>query len=101
VQRRLPGCADARSTQACPTRPYPRAVPGRLTSIDASPCGPGPLTVTGTTSVQSTADLWFPTDSTTEPVVTGDGIDGVTAVAQDGGWRLFVRVSGSYRISVA
>ena len=101
VQRRLPSCADARSTQACPTRPYPRAVPGRLTSIDASVCGPGPLTVTGTTDVQSTADLWFPTSSTTEPTVTGDGIGAVTAQQQDGGWRLFVSVSGSYRISVS
>ena len=56
--------------------------------------------MTGTTDVQSTADLWFPTSSTTEPTVTGDGIGAVTAQQQDGGWRLFVSVSGSYRISV-
>ena len=101
VLRRLPGCADSRSIQACPTRPYPRAVPGRLTSIDASVCGSGTLTVTGTTSAQSTADLWFPTSSDTAPTVTGDGIGTVTTQQQAGGWRVFVSVDGAYRISVS
>lgn len=100
VLDRLPGCGDARSLQACPTRPSPRAVPGRLTSIDASPCGPGPLTVTGTTAGRSTADLWFPSASAEPPTVTGDGLGAITTTKVPGGWRVFVQVDGSYRISL-
>jgi len=100
VQARLAGCADSRSTQACPTRPYPRAVPGRLTSLDAEPCGSGPLTVTGTTPAASTADLWFPSESEVAPSVTGDGIASVTMTRVAGGWRIAARVEGTYRIHV-
>jgi len=100
VLDRLPGCADSRSTQACPSRPYPRAVPGRLTSVDASPCGSGPLTVTGSTPLASTADLWFPSDSMTEPLVSGSGINASTSQRVPGGWRVFVNVTGEYRISL-
>lgn len=101
VQTRLPGCADARSIQACPTRPSPRAVPGRLTSLDAHPCGPGPLTLTGRTPATSTADLWFPSTSAAPPEVTGSGIEGVTTRQVPGGWRVFVRVAGDYQISLS
>jgi endoglycosylceramidase len=100
VAQRLPGCAGARTPQACPTRPSPRAVPGRLTSLSASPCGPGSLTLTGSTSAPGTADLWFPSTGGPPPTVSGDGISSVEARAVPGGWRLFVGVARSYRISV-
>lgn len=101
VLRRIPSCADSRSIQACPTRPSPRAVPGRLTSLDAHPCGSGPITVRGTTATSSTADLWFPSTSDTPPNVTGSGIKSSVTERVPGGWRAFVRVSGDYRISLA
>ncbi len=101
VAQRLPGCADARTQQACPTRPSPRAVPGRLTSLTAWPCGTGPLTVAASTAARGTADLWFPSSSDTPPTVTGTGIGAVEQRRVPGGWRLFVQVDGSYRISVA
>ena len=100
VLARLPGCADSRSTQACPTRPYPRAVPGRLTMLDTSPCGPGPLTVEGSTTTPSTADLWFPSTAEIAPTVSGTGIVSVTTTRVSGGWRIFAKVAGSYRINV-
>ena len=101
VLQRIPSCADSRSIQACPTRPAPRAVPGRLTSLDAVPCGSGPMTVGGTTPAASTADLWFPSTSSSPPTVTGTGIDHVTTDAVPGGWRVFVGVAaGVYQISL-
>lgn len=105
VLRRIPSCADSRSPQACPTRPYPRAVPGRLTELVAEPCGSGPLTVTGRTPTPSTADLWFPAPAgSSVPVVDGTGIvadaDAVIVRPVPGGFRVFVRVAGDYRIRV-
>ena len=101
VLQRLPSCADSRSIQACPTRPAPRAVPGRLTSLDTVACGSGPMTVSGSTRDASTADLWFPSSSAQPPAVTGAGIDHVTTQSVPGGWRVFVAVTaGDYRISL-
>jgi endoglycosylceramidase len=101
VLRRLPSCADSRSIQACPTRPYPRAVPGRLTSLQAEPCGSGPLSFTGSTAAPSTADVWFPSTSPTPPTVTGTGVESATPRAVPGGWRIAVRVDGDYTVEVS
>ncbi len=101
VLRRLPGCADARSIQACPTRPYPRATPGRLTSLIAEPCGSGPIGFTGTTTRSSTADVWFPGSPETAPTVNGSGIESVSTRAVPGGWRIAVRVTGDYSVSIS
>ncbi len=100
VLRRLPGCADARSIQACPTRPYPRATPGRLTALEAEPCGSGPITFSGSTTAPGTADVWFPSDSVEPPAVTGAGITSVSARAVPGGWRVAAVVNGSYTVSI-
>ena len=100
VLRRIPSCDDSRSIQACPTRPSPRAVPGRLTSLDAHPCGSGPMTLTGSTPRSSTADLWFPSTSDTPPNVSGSGIESSVTERVPGGWRAYVRVNGDYRISL-
>jgi len=101
VLQRLPGCADARSIQACPTRPYPRAAPGRLTSLTAEPCGSGPISFTGSTTSTSTADVWFPSTSADPPQVDGSGIDSSTVQAVPGGYRIAVVVSGSYSVSIS
>lgn len=100
-------CPGSRSPVACDTRSYPRAAPGRVSSIEAAPCG-GSLIVTGSTPATSTADLWFRPDPAPSgedpgppPAVTGDGVVDVEARPQGGGWRLFVRITGDYRIDVA
>lgn len=101
VAARLPGCATPRSIQACGTRPSPRAVPGRLTHLEAEPCGPGPLVVEGTTPAPSTADLWVPAaDGAATPTVAGRGIRSVEVRAVPGGFRAFVGVDGDYRVEV-
>jgi len=55
--------------------------------------------VRGATPIPATADLWFP--GAGEPAVSGDGVLSSTARAVPGGWRLSVRVAGSYRIVAA
>lgn len=103
VEARLVECDGGRMDVACRTRSYPRAVPGRLTSLAADPCG-GPMVVSGSTPAPSTADLWYaPVDGPAaggQPVVTGEGVGEVTAVPAGHGWRVFVGVSGDYRVEV-
>jgi endoglycosylceramidase len=94
-------CTEApRMNTPCTARSYPRAMPGRLTSVVAEPCG-GAVTVTGRTSAPSTAVLWFQSDSAVAPTVTGTGIGGSNAVQSRGGWRVTVEVSGDYKINLA
>ena len=96
-------CGNSRSDLVCSDRPYPRAVPGRLTGVVtgvAAGCR-GPLTVTGSTPNPSTADLWFPSTSAVAPTVSGTGVGAVDATrVGTAGWRLRVGVSGAYRIDV-
>lgn len=103
VASRLADCDGSRMDVACPARSYPRAVPGRLTAVDAAPCG-GALAVTGTTPSPSTADLWFQpaegSDPATPPLVGGTGVLDIELRPVDGGWRVFVRVDGDYRITL-
>lgn len=100
-------CPGSRSAVACDSRSYPRAAPGRVIGIKAAACG-GSLAVSGSTPVPSTADLWFRPDPAVagggpgpEPTVSGAGVESVTMQPAGDGWRLFVRVSGDYRITVA
>ena len=86
--------------RACMDRSYPRATPGRLTSLEAVPCD-GHLIMTGATDLLGEADLWIRSDATTEPVVTGVGIQGMELTQVDGGWRALVTVDGEYSIEVA
>ncbi len=85
----------------CMERAYPRAVPGLLISIGEDACE-GNLVVAGSTDRISTADIWFPSQSESEPdpQVTGIGIEKVTAQRVTGGWRLDVDVNGEYQITV-
>jgi endoglycosylceramidase len=101
IEQQRARCGDARfPVRACLDRAYPRAAPGRLTGLSASPCGEG-LVVTGVTGRTSVADLWFPSASADAPVVTGDGVQAVAARRVEGGWRIDVTVNGAYRIEVA
>ena len=74
------------------------AVPGRLRSIEANPCGET-LVVKGATDMAGMADLWLPSASDTEPAVSGSGIEQYLATRVDGGWRITAWVSGDYSIT--
>ncbi len=101
IEQQQETCGDARfEIRACLDRAYARAVPGRLTSLEAVPCD-GHLKLTGTTDELGEADLWIPSTSTDEPTVTGAGIASTQFTPVDGGWRVFVTVSGDYSIDVA
>jgi endoglycosylceramidase len=100
VAQQVPTCSDsARMATPCTARSYPRAVPGRLTSLVADPCG-GPVTVTGRTPAPSTAELWFAGERPSPPTVSGEGLGAATVEARPGGYRITVAVSGDYRIDV-
>lgn len=100
VARQLGNCvAEPRMNTPCTARSYPRAVPGRLTSLQAEPCG-GAMTVTGTTPAPNTAELWFQGELPEPPTVTGSGVGDAVVEARTGGYRITVEVSGSYRIQV-
>ena len=100
VEQQLANCADsARMDTPCTARSYPRAMPGRLTSLVAEPCG-GALTVTGRTATPSTAELWFAGEQAEPPTVSGEGLGASTVEPQPGGYRITVAVSGAYRIEV-
>ncbi len=83
------------------TRPYPRAAPGTLTSINAS-VQSGALTITGVADkAGAVADLSVPPRCAT-PVVTGTNI-GVSSTTVFGGVRrvaVAVTAIGDYRIVV-
>lgn len=101
LEEQVTKCDDARFIPVkCVERAYPRAVPGLLLSIGEGACE-GNLVVTGSTEAPGTADLWYPSQSDTEPDVTGAGIEDVTALRVTGGWRIQVSVSGEYRIEAS
>jgi len=101
LEEQVERCGDARfDIRVCMNRGYPRAAPGRLTSLNAVPCD-GPVSVAGTTGQPGEADLWVPSQSEDEPVVTGTGIGAFDAVKVVGGWRVFVAVDGDYAIDVS
>lgn len=83
----------------CVSRAYPRAAPGRLTSLTAAPCGAS-LAIAGRSESPGTTELWFPSDSAEEPLVTGSGISAIDFTMVPGGWRISVGVEGEYDIEV-
>jgi hypothetical protein len=100
IEEQRERCGDARfDLTTCLSRAYPLATPGRLESLRVESCG-GYLVVTGTTDLPSTADLWVPSVSPSEPVVTGAGIEPVTLRRVEGGWWIDVGVVGEYVIEV-
>ena len=100
VAQKLPDCADSAPMMTpCTARSYPRAVPGRLTSLVAEPCGGG-VTVTGRTPSPSTAELWFAGERPQPPTVSGTGLGESAVEPRPGGYRVTVAVSGDYRIQL-
>jgi endoglycosylceramidase len=81
-------------------RAYPRAAPGRLTSIQAD-IPTGALAVTGASTAPGAADLWVP-ERCAAPEVTGTRVGAVDRRSVPGGWRLVVDVPtpGSYELRV-
>ena len=100
VAGKLAECVpEPRMDTPCTARSYPRAMPGRLLSLEAEPCG-GAVTATGRTTTPSTAELWFHSERPEPPTVTGSGLGSSTVEARAGGYRVTVAVAGSYRIEL-
>ncbi|WP_165845512.1 cellulase family glycosylhydrolase [Streptacidiphilus pinicola] len=91
------------ATTAVLARPYPRAVPGALTSLTSDPTtkalaltGDAPVaTVTGPAC---TLDVWYP--GATQPKPDTTGVSGLTVRRTAGGWRVTGCASGRYRLSI-
>jgi endoglycosylceramidase len=98
-RNRCPGDHNGGVVQewACVWRPYPRAAPGRLTSL-RSGCT-GDLELSGLTDRPGTVDVWFPTTSSHRPIVVGDQLSRVRVARVPGGFRITALVSGTYRMS--
>lgn len=71
-------------------RPYPRAAPGRLASVESDGAGRTLALTADGAEPGATLDLWVPGDD--EPRVTGEGIAAVEARAVAGGWRVTATV---------
>jgi endoglycosylceramidase len=100
VAQQAATCGEsARMDTPCTARSYPRAVPGRLESLEAALCG-GDMIVTGRTATPSTAELWYQGELPSPPTVSGAGIGASSVEARRGGYRVTVEVSGSYRIEL-
>lgn len=82
---------------ACVWRPYPRAAPGRLTSLRSS-CT-GDLQLSGATDRPGTLDVWFPASGSSRPRVEGERLSRVRVRSVPGGFRIRAKVSGEYRMS--
>lgn len=75
-------------------RPYPRVIPGELTSLSVSG---GTLQFTGLTSAKScNLEVWFPGEE--RPVVESVGVDRGEFEQVDGGWLLTGCVTGEYQL---
>lgn len=79
---------------ACTWRPYPRAAPGRLTSL-ASSCTDS-LSLAGTTPRREALDVWFP--GSVRPVVTGTNLAHIERRRVKGGWSITARVQHHYTL---
>ncbi len=81
------------------SRPYPRAVPGRLVTLSSDPKR-AELVLEGETAQPGWADLWVPRRSGF-PIVTGDGVGEVSVQTVPGGYRIRVEVRGNYRLQTS
>ncbi len=83
------------------SRPYPRAVPGRLLAIEAD-LDSGALRVQGQTEEPGLADLWFPDRGSGAPLVSGGipvAVKHIPATGRAaGGWRVQLWVDGDYTL---
>jgi endoglycosylceramidase len=81
------------------SRPYPRAAPGRLRSVESDGATRTLRLAADGAEPGATLDLWVPGDQ--EPVATGQGIAAVEARAVDGGWRVTAKVcTASYEATI-
>ena len=79
-------------------RAYPRAAPGRLTSLTSDPTT-GLLALAGSTDeTGGELDLWVPDLGLGAPVVTGTNIGPATATAVPGGWRVSAHAASGYEL---
>jgi endoglycosylceramidase len=84
------------------SRPYPRAAPGRLVSLQSD----GDATTLQLTGVAGAAnpgaklDLWVPDRGSGRPAISGTGLGATTIIDVAGGFRVLVEVSGSYAVAV-
>ncbi len=93
--------SSPRMDPPCTARSFPRAIPGRLISLRAEPCG-GDVVVTGRTDAASTAELWFQGERPVAPTVSGTGFGASQVEAAKGGYRVTVAVlPGTYRIELS
>jgi len=82
------------------SRPYPRAAPGQLVTLESDGLA-GKLHLTGnTTATGADLDLWVPDRGRGTPRITGTGIGPPRIVDVPGGYRVFAPVSGNYAVAV-
>ncbi|MDZ7378330.1 MAG: hypothetical protein ONB06_03180, partial [candidate division KSB1 bacterium] len=81
------------------SRPYPRAVPGRLLELTSDPTR-AVMTLVGETSGTGRAELWVPRRAGA-PRVTGQGAGRVDVQEVEGGYRVTVQVTGRYRLQTS
>jgi len=79
------------------SRPYPRATPGKLVSLQSDP-ERSEMEVAGIAEAVGETDLWIPARAGRLPVVEGNGVREVRIVPVAGGYRVFARVEGAFRI---
>ena len=78
----------------CTGRPYPRATPGRLTSLHTD-CT-SELDLTGTTAQPGTIDIWFPNAR----FLHTHGLTDADTEAVQGGLRITGTVKGTYQVQL-
>ncbi len=95
-------CGKARMrVSACLWRAYPRATPGTLISLSATPCGQDKsLHLSGRCPQASVAEIWYPSSSDARPEVNGIGIEEASFRRVPGGWQIRAVVEGDYEIVV-
>lgn len=85
------------------SRAYPRAAPGRLTSLTSDPAT-GALRLTGDApgaiGDAAVLDLWVPHRDLGRPRVSGTNVTDVEHRHVRGGWRITAAVTGSYEVVV-
>jgi endoglycosylceramidase len=79
------------------SRSYPRASPGRLTSLRSDPAT-GDLQLAG--NGHGTLQLWIPQREHGQPRLTGIGLGQIRLDQVPGGWQAAVNVSGAYQVRV-
>jgi len=84
------------------SRPYPRAAPGRLVTLE-SDGDAATLHLVGMTDAgtHGTLDLWYPARGSGTPLVTGTNVGATWVVAVAGGFRLLIDVADHYDVTVA